>query len=85
MNDSNSVLEKVKVIFMNVLEIEEDSFNRQSGIDNIANWDSMRHLALIAACEKEFSILFDPMDVIFMIDANSICSKIEKKLHVRCE
>ena len=39
-----------------VFDISPDQINEDSSIDNIENWDSLKHLNLILALEEEFVI-----------------------------
>jgi len=39
-----------------VFDISPDQINEDSSIDNIENWDSLKHLNLILALEEEFGI-----------------------------
>lgn len=47
---------RIKTIMSAVFEISIDEINDDSSIDNIENWDSLRHLNLILALEDEFEI-----------------------------
>lgn len=60
-------MEKQKVrileILSNVFEVEITNLNEDSSIDNIENWDSIRHLNLILALEEEFNIIIPDEEV----------------------
>ena len=47
---------RILEILSNVFEVDITSLNEDSSIDNIENWDSIRHLNLILALEEEFKI-----------------------------
>jgi acyl carrier protein len=47
---------RILQILSNVFEVEISTLNENSSIDNIENWDSIRHLNLILALEEEFKI-----------------------------
>jgi acyl carrier protein len=57
--------QKVKIleVMSNVFEVELASLNVDSSIDNIENWDSIRHLNLILALEEEFNITIPDEEV----------------------
>lgn len=57
--------QKVKIleVMSSVFEVELTSLNEDSSIDNIENWDSIRHLNLILALEEEFSITIPDEEV----------------------
>jgi len=51
--------------------------------DDIANWDSLGHLNLIMALEKEFNITFE-IDEMFAIESISDCVKmVTNKIKVK--
>jgi acyl carrier protein len=60
-------MEKQKVrilqILSNVFEVDITALNEDSSIDNIENWDSIRHLNLILALEEEFKITIPDEEV----------------------
>lgn len=56
-------LEKYNKAFVEALEISEDQLD---GLEyqNIAAWDSVGHMGLIAALEESFDIMMDTDDII---------------------
>ena len=57
--------QKVKIleVMSSVFEVELSTLNVDSSIDNIENWDSIRHLNLILALEEEFNITIPDAEV----------------------
>lgn len=57
--------QKVKIleVMSSVFEVELSMLNEDSSIDNIENWDSIRHLNLILALEEEFKITIPDEEV----------------------
>jgi acyl carrier protein len=57
--------QKVKIleVMSSVFEVETSMLNEDSSIDNIENWDSIRHLNLILALEEEFKITIPDQEV----------------------
>ena len=60
-------------VFCDVLEIKESQAVEVT-MDNLATWDSLRQMNLIAALEDEFSIEMEPEDV---IELDSFANGIE--------
>ncbi len=54
---------KILEVMSSVFEVELTSLNEDSSIDNIENWDSIRHLNLILALEDEFNITIPDEEV----------------------
>lgn len=51
-----NIKKRILEVMSSVFEIDESALNEDSSIDNVENWDSIRHLNLILAIEDEFSI-----------------------------
>lgn len=49
---------KLKEIFSEILEVEEDELHDNFGPEHAPLWDSMNNLRLITAIEEEFTIQF---------------------------
>ena len=58
-----SNIEKYKKAFVDALEVEE---GKLEGLEyqSITAWDSVGHMALVAAIEEEFDIMMDTDDII---------------------
>jgi len=71
-----SVTEKIRYIVSKTLEIELDSINDKTNIDNTPNWDSLKHLELILSLEDEFGIEVEAEHVIIMVDFRTIVDTV---------
>lgn len=57
------ISERIKQVMGVVFDISPDQINEDSSIDNIENWDSLKHLNLILALEEEFGISIQDEEV----------------------
>lgn len=57
---------KLKSIFAKSLDIDESSVTDKLRYAEIPQWDSVAHMALVAAIEEGFDIMIDTEDVIDM-------------------
>jgi acyl carrier protein len=64
-------------IISKTFSINYNKVNNKLGINKIPQWDSIGHMNLFFAIEKEFKIKFDPEDIISNLDYNSILSTLE--------
>ena len=56
--------QKYDEIFMEVFEISKDQLNENLEYQSIEPWDSVGHMALMAALEDEFDISLEMDDII---------------------
>ncbi|MGA2070301.1 MAG: acyl carrier protein [Sedimentisphaerales bacterium] len=56
------IKDRLEVIFRQSFEIER--FTEDLSIYNVPGWDSMAHVGLILALQKEFAISIPPVDAI---------------------
>jgi acyl carrier protein len=61
-----SVAGKLREIFVEALELDEDVDVENLKYRDIEAWDSVGHMALVAAIEDEFDVQFDTDQVIDM-------------------
>ncbi|MBN2019141.1 MAG: hypothetical protein JW749_02825 [Sedimentisphaerales bacterium] len=74
----NKQLEK---IFHQAFEV--DKVDESMSIYNVAGWDSMAHVGLILALQKEFKVNISPADAIELISAEKIIKYLEQNLNQR--
>lgn len=57
------IAEKVQMIFRDVFDDDELIITDATNSDDIEDWDSLEHIALIVSMEKEFNMKFDIKEV----------------------
>lgn len=72
--------EKLKNIFSLSLNIKADEVTDSLKYAAIPQWDSIAHMALVAAIEEEFDIMMDAEDVIDMNSFSKAKEIIKKYL-----
>lgn len=60
------VYERLNSVFQDVFDDEEISVNDATTADDIDDWDSLEHINLVSAVEKEFGIKFTMGQVVTM-------------------
>ncbi|WP_024993594.1 acyl carrier protein [Phocaeicola paurosaccharolyticus] len=76
--DKNEILVKVQEIFQDVLDNEEIIINREDSADDIDEYDSLSHIQLVVAIEKEFGIKFLAKDIVSWDNFGEMLDCIEK-------
>ncbi len=64
------IKDRLEVIFRQSFEIEK--FTEDLSIDNVPGWDSMAHVGLIIALQKEFAVSIPPVDAIELTSVKNI-------------
>jgi len=70
------IAERVEAIFRQSFEIEK--FTEDLSIDNIPGWDSMAHVGLILALQKEFGVTIAPAEAIELTNVKNIIQFLSK-------
>ena len=71
---------KIKEIIANILKISIDEIEDDTAIGDIAEWDSLRHIQIILAIEKNFNFHFSPDVMMDLEDVDDIVSATEARV-----
>ena len=71
--------EQVKSIIATILEVSADDINEDTAIGDIVTWDSLHHLQIIAAIEKNFGFRFTPDVMMELEDVGDIIKATEDR------
>jgi acyl carrier protein len=74
------ILTKLAQIIEDVIGEDAAKIDESSSPDTISDWDSMRHVSLIAAIEESFGITLDPADAAEMLNVDLILDILEEKM-----
>jgi len=75
-----NIEEKVKEIIAKVLEVPVDQINEDTAIGDIPEWDSLSHIQIISAIEKEFGFHFTPDVMMDLEDVSDISAAVEERV-----
>ncbi|MDB5119505.1 MAG: acyl carrier protein [Sphingobacteriales bacterium] len=59
----NEILERVQDVFRDVLENEDIVLTSQTTANDVEDWDSLNHIQLVVAIEKDFKIRFTSHEI----------------------
>jgi acyl carrier protein len=76
---SSSVLDRVRQIASDVLQVSLDRVTAQSSPQDFENWDSVQHLNLVLALEQEFGLQFEPEEMDQMKTLGHITELLKSK------
>ena len=74
-------LDKVKLTFLEVLDLPADVDLYSIRYAEVETWDSLAHMVLVSELEQRFDVMFDTDDVLNMSDLN-MATKILEKLGI---
>ena len=70
--------QKLKMLVANVLGITADEVVDQLSPVNNGSWDSLNHMKIITAVEKEFDVAMTMSDIQSIVDFEALKSVVEK-------
>lgn len=74
------VLERVRGIVADVLQVPASQITPESSTENTGSWDSVHHLNLVLALEQEFDTQFDPEEIDKMTSIQRMVETVESKV-----
>ena len=77
---ASKIEEQVKGIIAKVLEAPIEEINEDTAIGDIPSWDSLHHLQIIAAIEKNFGFRFTPDVMMDLEDVGDIVKATEERV-----
>lgn len=74
------ILKSVQDIFRDVLDNEEIELTEETTANDIEEWDSLSHIQLIVAIEKEFRIKFTSKEILSWSNVGEMAGCIAQRL-----
>ena len=81
--DSEKIFIKVQDIFRDIFDVNNLAINHQTNSGNIENWDSLNHINLISAIEKEFKVKFTLTELMDLTDVGLLLKLLTKKINLK--
>ncbi len=78
--ERKEVFEKLNGIFSDVLDLEDVRLNELTCADDIDEWDSLSHIQLIVAVEKEFGIKFTSREIMKWSNVGQMVDTIMERI-----
>lgn len=80
--ERSEILKKLNAIFVDVMDLDDDfELNEAMTADDIEEWDSLSHIQLMVAIEKEFGLKFTAKEVLEWDDIHDCVDSISAKLN----
>ncbi len=76
---AQNINERHNEVYQNVFDDDDISVDRDSTADDIEDWDSLEHIRLIAAVEREFGVKFTMKEVSAMKNVGEMMDIIAER------
>ena len=73
------VLNEVENIFRDILDEESLNLARETTANDVEGWDSLTHIQLIVAIEKQFKIKFSSKEILSWKNVGELIDSLEAK------
>ncbi len=80
--NKNNIKEKLQSVFVDVFDDEDLRISNSTNSDDIEEWDSLNHIALVLSIEKCFNIRFMTGEVISLKDVGEMIQLLEEKTSI---
>jgi acyl carrier protein len=77
--DRTEILQRLQPIFVDVLDIPDLQLTAESNAHNVEGWDSLAHINLVVAIEKDFKIRFGLGELQDLKNVGEMADLIERK------
>lgn len=71
--------ERLQEVFRDVFDDDEIVITDETTAEDIESWDSLTHVQLIVAVEKEFAVKFSTVEVMKLKNVGEFIQLIDKK------
>jgi len=81
--NKKEILEKVNDIFIDTLDNKNVILEESTTNNDIDEWDSLSHILIVVAIEKEFEIRFNSDDIKKWINVGAMIDSVDEKLKTK--
>lgn len=78
---NQEILTQLEEIFKDIFELDELALNNETKASDIEEWDSLNHIQLVVAIEKNYNIKFTAAEIQKWENVGAICDSISSKLN----
>lgn len=79
--EKNEILNQVQEIFRDVLDNEDIVLTNETTANDIEEWDSLSHIQLIVAIEKNFKIKFTSLEIMKWKNVGEMVDTIYQRIN----
>lgn len=71
--------EKIREIIAGILDVDPEEISEETAIGDLPQWDSLSHIQIISAIEKEFGFHFTPDVMMDLEDVSDIVAAVQER------
>lgn len=79
--DRDYIFDKTQEIFRDIFDNDDLKIENSTNSIDIEDWDSLNHINLVVAIEKEFKIKFDFKELALLKDVGSMVDLMLRKIN----
>lgn len=73
------ISERLKKTILNVLHLDDFEINTDTRADEVPGWDSLNHINVILAVEKEYKVRFKNIEVLKLKNIGDLQKLVDSK------
>jgi acyl carrier protein len=74
------ISDKLKKVVLNELDLDDFDFNDGTTANMVPGWDSLTHIQIIVAIEKDYKIKFKGMEILKIKNMGELQALIDSKM-----
>lgn len=74
------ITDRLKRVILHELEIADFPFTDQTLANEVPGWDSLSHVRVLAAVEKEFGVRFKTLEVLRLKNVGELQALVDRNL-----
>jgi acyl carrier protein len=74
------ISDRLKKVILTQLKLDDFEFTDQTIAPQVPGWDSLAHVGIILAVEKEYGIRFKTLEVIHLKNVGELQAAVDKKV-----
>ena len=79
--EKNEILNQVQEIFRDVLDNEDIILTNETTANDVEEWDSLSHIQLIVAIEKNFKLKFTSLEIMKWKNVGEMIDSIYQRIN----
>jgi acyl carrier protein len=79
--DKAEILQQVNAVFIDVLDNDKIVLNNETTASDVDEWDSLNHIQLVVAIEKQFKIRFTSREIQSWKNVGEMVDSVSAKIN----